>query len=105
MTDEQKKNWDAALDNAAKASELALEKWGEEPQLDMLIEECSELITAIQHYRRHRVDKSAVRTELADVLIMVFQAARIFGIDPTIEAIEHKAERTRSKVLFGDIPQ
>ena len=33
---------------------MAVDKWGVGSQLDMLVEECSELITAINHAKRAR---------------------------------------------------
>lgn len=51
----------------------ALQTMGTESQLDMVIEECSELIIAIQHYRRKRCDWDKVAEELADVDLCVAQ--------------------------------
>ena len=49
------------------------EKWGiegsREKWLNNIVEECAELIQAVQHYRRKRVPFSVVRTEMADVTI------------------------------------
>ncbi len=53
----------------------ALDKFGLESQLDMVIEECAELIIAIQHYRRDRCVWDNVSAELADVSIVVGQLA------------------------------
>ncbi|UNI71891.1 hypothetical protein [Aeromonas phage vB_ AhaP_PT2] len=48
----------------------ALRLKGEDSQLDMLVEECSELILSIAQYRRGRVDFSDVLKEMADVSIV-----------------------------------
>lgn len=53
-----------ALHEAKWGKEVSREKW-----LNNIVEECSELILAIQHYRRKRVPFSAVRIEMADVSI------------------------------------
>ena len=51
----------------------ALELWGTDAQLDMVIEECAELIDAIQKWRRHRVESIKVVEELVDVSLMIEQ--------------------------------
>ena len=43
----------------------ALKQWGKETQLDMVIEECAELIQAIQKYRR---GLGQAGTPMADVI-------------------------------------
>jgi NTP pyrophosphatase (non-canonical NTP hydrolase) len=53
--------------------QLALEKWGTESQLDMVIEECAELIDAIQKWRRHRIDSLKVLEEAVDVELCLGQ--------------------------------
>jgi len=58
--------------------EKALETWGLISQLDMLIEECSELILAIQHLRRANKGGGwdEVYEEIADVENMIAQFKR-----------------------------
>lgn len=51
----------------------ALKEWGSQSQLDMVIEECSELINAIQKWRRSRVDSIAVLEEGVDVELCIEQ--------------------------------
>jgi NTP pyrophosphatase (non-canonical NTP hydrolase) len=75
------------------------EKWGEEPQLFMAIEEMGELATAISHYRRGRVTKEAVCEEVADVLIMMEQIGYLFGQDKVDEIYKKKVERTIGRLL------
>ena len=53
----------------------ALEKWGLDSQLDQTIEECAELIIAIRHFRRGRVQWHVVAEELADVSLCVSELA------------------------------
>lgn len=67
----------------------ALEKWGERSQIDMCIEECAELINALEKYRRGRNTKADVITEIADVQIMCEQMQELFG------DAETSAERNR----------
>ena len=49
----------------------ALEKWGLEGQMNMVTEECSELIKAISHMRRGRCGWDHVAEEIADVEITI----------------------------------
>ena len=61
--------------------QTALSKWGMDSQLDMMVEECAELINAIQKFRRNRIGSSDVVGEIADVEIMAGQMRVIFGTD------------------------
>lgn len=67
----------------------AIKAFGTEAQLDMCIEECAELINAIEKFRRGRIGKEEVITEIADVQIMCEQMQEIFGDKET------NTERTR----------
>lgn len=57
--------------------EKAVKKWGIEAQLDMLVEECGELIVAIQKCRRGRGATNLLE-ESADVQIMLNQVPFMF---------------------------
>ena len=57
----------------------AVIKWGIDSQIDMMIEECSELITALQHYKRGR--ENNVAEELADVEIVFNQIRPFFNAE------------------------
>jgi len=62
----------------------AIQKFGKEKQLDMAIEELSELIKAIVKYRRHSwntVWRIKVLEECADVEMMVLQLRLILEAD------------------------
>lgn len=57
----------------------AVETWGIDAQIDMAIEECGELIVALQHLKREREwARAEVFEELADVTVMREQLARYF---------------------------
>ena len=61
----------------------ALGRWGEESQIGMAIEECAELIVALQKYinRTHTPDTlENIIAEIADVQIMIAQMRLTFGI-------------------------
>ena len=62
--------------------ESAVKLWGEDMQLDMVIEECSELIHSILKYKRSsnkEIDVVHVAEEHADVLIMLSQLSYMMG--------------------------
>jgi len=63
---------------------LAILEFGEQAQIEMMIEECAELIQAIQKFKRKGklwsiADVEKVRDELADVQIMLNQMVYVFG--------------------------
>ena len=57
----------------------AIEKYGFKSQADMMIEECAELIAAIQRYKRDRTDERPILEEMADVAIMLEQMKIYFA--------------------------
>jgi NTP pyrophosphatase (non-canonical NTP hydrolase) len=57
----------------------ALVKWGRTFQMDMLVEECAELIKAVQKLNHRHGDVLDVVEELADVEIMCEQMRLIFN--------------------------
>ena len=65
----------------------ALVAFGPEAQVDMCIEECAELIVALQHWKRGR--PSDVVTEIADVQIMCEQMQELFG-DGAVNTERHR---------------
>ncbi len=88
--------------NPTEAAELldgAMQKWGVESQLDMAIEECSELIVAIQHKRRNRVKWDSVIEELADVSLVVDQ---LKTLAPTAFEEMRQKKMNRLEDLLGD---
>ncbi|NOY13873.1 MAG: antitoxin [Deltaproteobacteria bacterium] len=71
----------------------AIDKWGKDAQYDQAVEECAELITALKHYRRGKVDKQAVIAELADVSLMLGQLSWMFGAEQVETAVKTKLEK------------
>ena len=70
--------------------QATLDKWGEEAQYDQAVEECAELITALKHYRRGKIDRQSVIAELADVTLMIGQLSWMFGPEEVDSAIQEK---------------
>lgn len=62
-----------------KLYKAAVEKWGPDAQMMQLIEEMSELTTAIMHKRRNVGIEESVIEEMADVEVMLEQAKMIIN--------------------------
>lgn len=85
-----------------------VEKYGTDPQIDMAIEEMSELTKALLKYRRKKnstatFDENELRAEIideiADVSIMVAQLQIIFGcMAETEERITYKIDRQMNRI-------
>lgn len=70
--------------------QATIDKWGEDAQYDQAVEECAELIAALKHFRRGKIDKQAVISELADVTLMLGQLSWMFGQEQVDAAIKTK---------------
>ena len=57
----------------------ALRCWGAYAQIDMVIEECSELIQAFQKAKRGKNNLDNIFEEIADVEIMIEQMRCLYG--------------------------
>lgn len=65
----------------------------------MVIEECSELILAIQRYRRNRCKAVDIEEEVADVEIMLGQMRALFG-DTNIDEVKmYKLNRLKERII------
>jgi len=74
----------------------AINRFGWIQQLDMTVEECAELIVALQHFVRDKASMETVAGEIADVEIMCGQMRLLFpGVD---EAKERKLKRLEGMV-------
>lgn len=89
------------LEEYKKILREAIETDGIDFCIDCLIEECAELIVAIRHYKRNRVDIVKVLEEIADVVLMA-DTVRI-AIDDEVgftDFIKAKSERMNNRVSF-----
>jgi NTP pyrophosphatase (non-canonical NTP hydrolase) len=77
---------------------LAVETFGPESQINMVIEECAELTNALCKLRRERVGTFDVVTEIADVQIMCEQLAYMFGEQTVADERKRKIERLQKKI-------
>lgn len=79
----------------------AIDKWSEEIQIDIAVEECAELIRAIQKFKRHGPSAELIHNlieEIADVSIMIEQLTIIFGIDHVEAWKKIKLERLEKRI-------
>ena len=87
---------------SASVYERAIAVWGETAQLDMILEEIGELVVAIQQRKRGRITNDGVCEEIADVGIMLEQAAIMFG-ETSVEAYRRdKLARLEAKVSAAE---
>jgi len=75
-----------------------IDKWGHETQLEILLEECSELIFTLQKRKRGKRSTLELCEEIADVEIMIEQARVMFG-DSTINDLKRKKLVRLEKLL------
>ena len=78
----------------------ALDTFGTMRQVDVAIEECAELIVALEHFKRGRccADYSDIVTEIADVQIICSQMQMLFGSVEVLVEKERKLERLKERV-------
>lgn len=83
---------------AYKLSADTIKAWGMSGQLDKVVEECAELIVALQHSKSRTLDVTVVASEVADVLVMSMCAARIVGMDLVSEEMNKKLVRLKERL-------
>lgn len=76
----------------------AVAVWGVTAQLRQLQEECAELITAVSHSERGRIEEHEMADEIADVIIMCTQATCIVGVHHVANALARKLSRLRGRI-------
>jgi len=88
-----------------KILQNAIDKWGADAQIEMIIEECAELILALQKIKRHhktKEDKNQayfnVSDEIADVKIMIAQSELLFDKELINSRVEFKMNRLSDKL-------
>jgi NTP pyrophosphatase (non-canonical NTP hydrolase) len=76
--------------------------WGSTKQWNMVIEECAELISAINRYHRKRTDLVHLVEEVADATIMLAQAREALGPEVVDTLIRLKLARLTQRVEAGE---
>jgi NTP pyrophosphatase (non-canonical NTP hydrolase) len=84
-------------DRLQKAAQKAIEKWGQQSQLDMIEEECAELALELIRRKRNRHKWENIIEECADVYIMMAEAFVIFG-DEMTQKIDEKLARLEERL-------
>ena len=79
----------------------AIETFGNDSQIGMCIEECGELIAALNRHTRGRIRVKDVAGELADVCIMIEQMKLVFGCSLMFQT-EFRRKMNRLKKMVGD---
>lgn len=77
----------------------AIKVIGEKELIDRAIEEMAELTVAISHWRRNKCDITAVREEIADVMIASRQLEVIFGEIQTENIREKKIHKFKKEII------
>ena len=85
-------------ENVIQICQRAVAKYGKEAQVFMAMEEMAELGNALMKEKRGRVTKEDIITEIADVIIMMFQMAIIYGSGEVYDEIERKAMRLQDRL-------
>jgi NTP pyrophosphatase (non-canonical NTP hydrolase) len=85
-------------ENEIKIMRTALDQWGLNAQVGQTVEECAELIVALQKYVNRTPQFESVDNildEIADVEMMLAQMRLVLGIDDDTlrKRIEHKFEK------------
>ena len=83
--------------NETELYDERLKATGAETQYMMAIEECSELIEAICHFRRGRIPARGIAEEVADVLLMACQLRHMIGPKVVDKQVEFKIRRLKER--------
>ena len=83
-----------------KILQQAIDKWGNNAQTELIIEECAELILALQKLKRHCNLETIknVHDEIADVIIMTEQAQLLFDKELIQTRVEYKMNRLKERL-------
>lgn len=82
----------------------AVDRWGEDAQISMVFEECSELMVVLSHARRslkhHTIDREGIISEIADVSLVLEQLCFILKVSPAewFTARENKLKRLKERL-------
>jgi len=68
------------MEDIKEVCQKAIDKYGKTAQMDMVIEECAELIQAVSKNKRGRDNRNNIVEEIADVELMIEQLKLMFDI-------------------------
>ncbi len=96
----------AGLCEAGNIYRAALDKWGADAQILMVMEEMSELQKELCKNRRGAENASCIAEEIADVEIMLEQMKLLFGVDEQVREFRgSKLRRLRARVEINLRPE
>jgi NTP pyrophosphatase (non-canonical NTP hydrolase) len=78
--------------------ERTVAHYGAHAQIEKVIEECGELVVAIQHHRLGRITDEDLALEMADVDITLRSARLVIGADLYDAAIASKLRRLEERL-------
>ena len=81
--------------------QLAIQTYGKEAQTQMLFEEMAELQNALCKLSRGRATVGDVCEEIADVMIMCFQMAQIYGVTRVEQLATFKMRRLADRLGYN----
>lgn len=73
--------------------ERVAKHYGFNPQLDMMVEECGEMIVAIGQYKRQRISTERLIEEFADIWIVLKQMGVFLDENSIANVIDYKLRR------------
>jgi NTP pyrophosphatase (non-canonical NTP hydrolase) len=79
----------------------AADFWTRDSQLAQAMEECGELIAAINHWRRNRISSLRLASEIADVEIMCATLRHMIGDVIVDDALQKKLDRLQWRMSDG----
>ena len=91
-----------------KVCQMALDKFGEDKQFDMAIEEMSELIKCLVKYRRYNknsVWRLKTVEEMMDVTIMIMQLSMLLSTEEEMERVMENKVNNLKAIIENDDPE
>jgi len=93
---------DGVPEHREKVLRRALVEWGEDLQIDIAIEELSELTTELARRQRGREKPSSIQEEIADVQLCLDQLKMMYGQTQVAEQQREKLERLEGRLASTD---
>ena len=94
----KKKNKIMNTEERIELYKRAINAWGTEPQIKMVMEETGEMLSALAKHGRNRSTNEEVITELVDVWILMEQKAVNFGYEEFEKEKEYKLQRLKERL-------
>lgn len=76
----------------------AIKIWGTHAQKMMAVGECGEFLAEFGREVQHRSSQDKMIDEIADVIIMMTQMARIYGYEEVVKRVQEKMDKVVKKL-------